>query len=37
MEEAPDKWIANIAKSIDIPISEVDNGAYRTHPTPDPS
>ena len=37
IEEAPDKCIANIARSIDIPCSGVDNGAYKTHPTPDPS
>ena len=27
IEDAPDKWIAKIAKSIDIPISEVERGA----------
>ena len=37
MEDAPDKWMANIARSIDIPCSEVDRGAYSTHPTPDPN
>ena len=37
IEEAPDKCMANIAKSIDIPCSEVDKGAYNTHPTPDPN
>ena len=37
IDDAPDKWIANIAKSIDIPISDVDSGAYNTQPTPEPS
>ena len=37
IEEAPDKWMAKIAKSIDIPASEVESGAYSTHPTPEPS
>jgi hypothetical protein len=37
IEEAPDKCMANIARSIDIPCSEVDNGAYKTHPTPEPN
>ena len=27
IDDAPDKWTAKIAKSIDIPISEVDRGA----------
>ena len=37
IDEAPDKCIAKIARSIDIPCSEVDKGAYNTHPTPDPN
>ena len=37
IEEAPDKCIAKIAKSIDIPCSDVDKGAYKTHPTPEPN
>ena len=37
IDEAPDKCIAKIARSIDIPCSDVDKGAYNTHPTPDPN
>ena len=37
IEEAPDRWTAKIARSIDIPPSDVDSGGYSTQPTPEPS
>jgi hypothetical protein len=37
IEDAPDTCTANIARSMDIPLSLTDNGGYSTHPTPDPN
>ena len=37
IEDAPDTCTANIAKSMDIPLSFTDSGGYRTHPTPEPN
>ena len=37
IEDAPDTWTANMARSIDIPLSFTDNGGYNTHPTPEPN
>ena len=37
IEDAPDTWTANIARSMDIPLSLTESGGYNTHPTPEPN
>ena len=36
IDDAPDRWIAKIARSMEMPASLVDRGGYSTQPTPDP-
>ena len=36
IEEAPDRWTAKMAKSMDMPPSFTDRGGFKTQPTPEP-
>src|SRR6056297_472042 len=37
IDDAPETWTAKIARSVDIPLSVVESGGYRTQPRPDPN
>ena len=37
IDDAPETCTAKIAKSIDMPASDVESGGYKTQPTPEPN